>query len=64
MLFRNTSPTGPEHRSDACAPRSKLDCAIIASVLTVGVLNLLVMTGQLAVTPAHAATPACGAPLA
>ncbi|MDE8653073.1 hypothetical protein [Novosphingobium album (ex Liu et al. 2023)] len=44
--------------------RSKLDCAILASVLAMGTLNLLVMTDQLGATKAHAAAPACGVKLA
>lgn len=73
MPFRNTSQADKGHAgrgtpADLAASRSRLDCAIIASVLAVGLLNLLVMTGQLSATPAHAAAPAsapaCGAPLA
>lgn len=63
----------PRTASSAPAPspirvtsgRSKLDHAIVASLLAMGALNLFVMADQVAGT-AHAATAphACGAPLA
>ncbi|PEQ14384.1 hypothetical protein B2G71_01945 [Novosphingobium sp. PC22D] len=37
--------------------RSKLDCAIFASLLAMGGLNLLVMSDQLGAPKAYAATP-------
>lgn len=43
--------------------RSKLDWAIIASVLAMGTLNLIVMSDQLGGGKAYAAAPVCGAPL-
>ncbi|EJL23606.1 hypothetical protein [Novosphingobium sp. AP12] len=47
--------------------RTKLDWAIIASLLAMGALNLYVMADQFGPTKAYAApvkTHACGAPLA
>jgi hypothetical protein len=58
MFSRNTSKTAPSK-----LVRSKLDCAILASVLAMGAMNLLVMSDQLGATTAHAA-PACGVKLA
>lgn len=43
--------------------RSKLDWAIIASVLAMGTLNLIVMSDQLGPTKAYAAAPVCTVPL-
>jgi hypothetical protein len=37
--------------------RTKLDCAIFASLLAMGGLNLLVMSDQLGASKAYAATP-------
>lgn len=46
--------------------RTKLDWAIIISLLAMGALNLAVMSDQFGATKAYAATPACAvrAPLA
>ena len=44
--------------------RTKLDWAIIISMLAMGAFNLLVMADQFGATKAYAAAPACGAPLA
>jgi hypothetical protein len=53
MLLRNDTP--------GTTARTKLDAAIIASVLAMGALNLLVLAGQAAPARAHAATPChCG----
>ena len=43
--------------------RSKLDWAIIASVLAMGTLNLAVMSDQFGAEKAYAAAPVCAAPL-
>lgn len=43
--------------------RSKLDWAIVASVIAMGTLNLAVMSDQLGATKAYAAAPVCGVPL-
>lgn len=43
--------------------RSKLDWAIIASVLAMGTLNLLVMSDQFGADTAYAAAPVCAVPL-
>jgi len=51
MLFRNTAP------ADDGTARSKLDSAIVVSVLAMAALNLLVMTDQLAPAKAYAAAP-------
>ncbi|MGE4304492.1 MAG: hypothetical protein AB7E24_10735 [Novosphingobium sp.] len=45
--------------------RTKLDWAIIISMLAMGAFNLLVMADQFGATKAYAATPpVCGVPLA
>jgi len=55
MLFRNEAPAGSD------TPGTRLDAAIIASVLAMGALNLLVMAGQLGPSKAYAASPCrCG----
>ena len=55
MLSRNNAPATDK------ADRSRLDAAIIASVLAMGALNLLVMAGQVAPARAYAAAPChCG----
>ncbi|CDO38073.1 MULTISPECIES: hypothetical protein [Novosphingobium] len=43
--------------------RSKLDWAIIASVLAMGTLNILALSDQVGPTKAYAASPVCGVPL-
>jgi hypothetical protein len=43
--------------------RTRLDWAIIISLLAMGAFNLLVMADNFATT-AHAAAPVCGVPLA
>lgn len=50
----------------ATLARTKLDWAIIISLLAMGALNLAVMSDQFGATRAYAAAPACGirAPLA
>lgn len=40
--------------------RSKLDWAIIASILAMGTLNLAVLTDQFGAPKAYAASPVCG----
>jgi len=49
MFSRNTAP--------ASSPRTKLDSAVVASVLAMAALNVLVFTGQLAPAKAYAAAP-------
>ena len=44
--------------------RSPLDWAIIASVLAMALFNLIVLADQTGAGQAHAAAPACSAPLA
>jgi len=44
--------------------RSKLDWAIIISVLAMAAFNLVVMADNFGVTKAYAAAPACGIGLA
>lgn len=44
--------------------RTKLDWAIIVSLLAMAAFNLIVMAGQFGATKAYAAAPACGVPLA
>lgn len=55
MLSRNNAPT------DNKAGRSRLDAAILASVLAMGALNLLVLADQIGPAKAYAAVPChCG----
>ena len=56
MLLRNDAPSGSK------PARSKLDAAIIASVLAMGTLNLLVMADQIGPAKAYAAAPCHCAP--
>ena len=51
MLPRNTA------RASSKPVRTKLDAAIVASLLAMGTLNLLVLADQLAPAKAYAATP-------
>lgn len=44
--------------------RTKLDWAIIISLLAMGAFNLIVMADNFGATEAYAATPACGIQLA
>jgi hypothetical protein len=56
MLSSNDAPI--THKAE----RSRLDAAIIASVLAMGALNLVVMADQIAPAKAYAAIPCrCGA---
>lgn len=57
-----TAPSDRPVRSTLA--RTRLDWAIIISVLAMGALNLYAMADQFGVPKAHAATPACGAPMA
>ena len=57
-----TANTEPAPRSTMA--RTKLDWAIIISLMAMAALNLIVMAGQFGATKAYAAAPACGAPLA
>jgi hypothetical protein len=55
MLSRNNAPATNK------ADRTRLDAAIIASVLAMGALNLLVLAGQIGPSKAYAAVPCrCG----
>jgi len=56
----------PEFEGQSGTPRrSRLDAAILVSVLAMGLLNVLVITGGIGVTSAHAAVAtSCEAPLA
>jgi len=54
MLSRNEAPAGD-------TVRTRLDAAIIASVLAMGTLNLLVLADQVGASKAYAAAPCrCG----
>jgi hypothetical protein len=68
MFFRSTKQDHDGHDNAAGGTRSKLDVAIIASVLAMGTLNLMVMTDQFGATKAYAAEscskPVVSAPLA
>ena len=48
-----SQPQGP-------STRSKLDWAIVASVIAMGTLNLVAMSDQIGATKAYAAAPVCG----
>jgi hypothetical protein len=77
-IIANTTGQGPVHPTPvrpapvrSTMARTKLDWAIIASLLAMGGLNLYVMADQFGATKAYAATHetsvkahACGAPLA
>ncbi|SFG14337.1 hypothetical protein SAMN05518801_10867 [Novosphingobium sp. CF614] len=64
MQSRNAD-TAPAARSiRSTLARTKLDWAIIISLLAMGAFNLAVMADQFGATKAYAATPACGASLA
>jgi hypothetical protein len=53
MLFRNQAPAG--------SSSTRLDAAIVASVLAMGALNLFVMADQIGPARAYAASPCrCG----
>jgi len=55
MLFRDEASTGSTNT------RTRLDAAIIASVLAMGALNLLVIADQIGPAKAYAAVPCrCG----
>jgi hypothetical protein len=55
MLLRNQAP------ADSSTGRTRLDAAIIASVLAMGALNLFVMADQIGPARAYAAAPCrCG----
>jgi hypothetical protein len=55
MLFRNNDTAG------STGARTRLDAAIIASVLAMGTLNLLVMADQIGPAKAYASSPCrCG----
>lgn len=55
-------PTRPAVRSTLA--RTKLDWAIIISLLAMGAFNLLAMADRFGVSTAYAAAPVCGVPLA
>lgn len=64
---RNTSKIGRSTIGQSALARTKLDWAIIASLLAMGALNLYVMADQFGPTKAYAApvrSHSCGAPLA
>jgi hypothetical protein len=52
-----------EHQPQDPRGRSKLDWAIVASVIAMGLLNLAAMSHQVGATKAYAAAPVCGIPL-
>ncbi|MEW9855395.1 hypothetical protein [Novosphingobium sp. M1R2S20] len=51
MLFRNNTPASTK------TERTKLDAAIVASILAMGALNLLVLVDQISPAKAYAASP-------
>jgi hypothetical protein len=63
MSMSITSTDRAERQPKEPQVRSKLDWAIIASVLAMGTLNLAVMSDQWGATKAYAAAPVCGVPL-
>ena len=71
MQLHSTRNEPAQRPANATFPRStlartKLDWAIIASLLTMGGFNLIMMADQVGPAKAYAATPACSvrAPLA
>lgn len=62
LRHANTEPAARPVRSTLA--RTKLDWAIIISLLAMGAYNLIVMADQFGPATAHAAAPVCGAPLA
>lgn len=63
MSMSIASTERPHRQPNEPRVRSKLDWAIVASVLAMGTLNLVVMSDQLGATKAYAAAPVCGVPL-
>ncbi|MBT0669801.1 hypothetical protein HT136_15645 [Novosphingobium profundi] len=68
MPLRHASPerTGADYaapKRPSTLARTKLDWAIIASLLAMGALNLVAMADHIGPAKAYAA-PVCGAPLA
>lgn len=63
MSLSIASSQHADRRPEEPRVRSKLDWAIIASVLAMGTLNLVVMSDQFGATTAYAAAPVCGVPL-
>lgn len=64
MPPRSVSPAPTDRPVRATLARTRLDWAIIVSLLAMGALNLFVMADQLGATRAYAAAPVCGVPLA
>lgn len=60
----STAITQPARSIRSGIVRSRLDWAIIASLLAMAAFNLIAAAGQFGTAEAHAATPACGIPLA
>jgi hypothetical protein len=58
----STDPVQPSVRS--ATARSKLDWAIIISVLMMGAFSLMALADRFGTATAHAAAPVCGVPLA
>ncbi|AIT79425.1 hypothetical protein [Novosphingobium pentaromativorans] len=59
----STSIASTERQPERPCVRSKLDWAIIASVLAMGTLNILALSDQVGPAKAYAAAPVCGVPL-
>jgi len=64
MLLRHTTSEPAARPVRSSLARTKLDWAIIISLLAMGAYNLIVMADQIGPATAHAAAPVCGVPLA
>ncbi|PNU02298.1 hypothetical protein [Novosphingobium guangzhouense] len=63
--IESTTAQGRSPSPRSTLARTKLDWAIIASILAMGALNLVALADKVAVPEAHAASVhSCGAPLA
>lgn len=64
MSSRHAITEADERPARSTLARTKLDWAIIISLLVMAAFNLFVMADQFGATKAYAAAPACGVPLA
>ena len=64
-MFVRSAKTQPSQRPvRSTLARTKLDWAIIASLLAMGAFNLMAMADHFGAATAYAAAPVCGVPLA
>lgn len=64
MLLPNADTQTAQRPVRSTLARTKLDWAIIISLMLMGAFNLIVMADQFGATKAYAAAPVCGVPLA